>query len=389
MKKIFNRSFFILMLFVVFSITVLTCSAADVKKASVDTIGAVMAEDVFEMKVTGERINLVKNNTMALKAEVVGVNEQPAISWKSSDEAVATVDETGTVKGQAVGRALITATTEVAGQTIEGHYSVNVVTSENFVKNFLEENQILSYQYSYVDDYFYTNDKDCWQDTFGYARIFDLVAPYIVLEYDYTRVFFNYEDRDFMIQLWKGQYGYVFYGSEIGVYSKDPSDKEPGMLTFYSKAEEEYWPMMEMTLYHENISGEWEREFTRDYDKYWWCTGFKPGHLRQVEPADELRMVAKITFKDAKMAKQFALGLKECGLTRAKNVNSLENDNYYRVKDTVHVRWQNISEAENTMPIKIGAAALFGFNFLALLIGVLLMLGFGALAGGLLFLLFI
>ena len=187
-----------------------------------------------------------------------------------------------------------------------------------------------------------------------------------------------------MIQLWKGQYGYVFYGSEIGIYSKDPSDKEPGMLTFYGKAEEEYWPTMEMTLYHQNIQGEWEREFTRDYDKYWWCTGFKPGHLRDVEPADELRMVAKITFKDAKMAKQFALGLKDCGLTRAKNVNSLENDNYYRVKDTVHVRWQDISEAENTMPIKIGAAALFGFNFLAILIAGLFILGFGALAGALL-----
>ncbi len=384
MKKIFKQSLFILMMFIVLTMTVLTCSAKSVKKETVDTIGAVMAQEAFEMKVTGDHINLVKNKTMVLSAEVTGVSEQPVISWKSSDEAVATVDGNGTVTGKNVGRALITASAEVAGQTIEGYYSVNVVTSENFVKNFLEKNQILSYQYSYVDDYFYTNDKDCWQDTFGYARIFDLVAPYIALEYDYTRVFFNYEDRDFMIQLWKGQYGYVFYGSEIGIYSKDPSDKEPGMLTFYGKAEEEYWPTMEMTLYHQNIQGEWEREFTRDYDKYWWCTGFKPGHLRQVEPADELRMVAKITFKDAKMAKQFALGLKECGLTRAKNVNSLENDNYYRVKDTVHVRWQDISEAENTMPIKIGAAALFGFNFLAILIAGLFILGFGALAGALL-----
>lgn len=384
MKRILRKTLFVLMLFVILTMTVLTCSAKDVKKESVDTIGAVMAQEVYEMKVTGDQINLKENTAMTLKAEVTGVKKQPVITWTSSDESVAVVDENGNVKGKAVGRALITASAEVAGQTIEGHYSVYVVTHENFVKNFLEKNQILSYQYSYVDDYFYTNDKDCWQDTFGYARIFDLVAPYIVLEYDYTRVFFNYEDRDFMIQLWKGQYGYVFYGSEIGIYSKDPSDKEPGMLTFYGKAEEEYWPTMEMTLYHQNIQGEWEREFTRDYDKYWWCTGFKPGHLRQVEPADELRMVAKITFKDAKMAKQFALGLKECGLTRAKNVNSLENDNYYRVKDTVHVRWQNISEAENTMPIKIGAAALFGFNFLAILIAGLFMLGFGALAGALL-----
>lgn len=386
MKRIFNRSFFFLMLIAAVSLSAFSCSAAEVKATSLDTIGAVMAENAYEVTVTGESINLVKNKKMQLTAHIEALETQPDFSWSSSDENVASVDENGEVKANSVGRALITASAEVAGQLVEGYYNINVITGENFIKNFMEGNQIVSYQYSYVDDYYYTNDKECWQDTFGYARIYDLVAPYVALEYDYTRVFFNYEDRDFMIQLWKGQYGYVFYGAEIGIYSKDPSDKEPGMLTFYGKAEEEYWPTMEMTLYHENLNGEWEREFTREYDKYWWCTGFKPGHLRQVEPADELRMVAKITFKDAKMAKQFALGLKECGLTRAKNSTSLENDNYYRVKDTVYVRWQNISEAENTMPLKIGAAALFGFNFIAIIIAGLFMMGLGSLAIGLLFL---
>ena len=387
MKKLFKSGIFFLLIVTVFSLTAMSGSAAKVKKDTVDTVGAILAQEVFEMKVSGDRVNLVTGDTMHLNAEVENAKEQPEIIWSSSDEAVATVDSNGNVTGVNVGRVLITATAEVAGQSVEGVYNICVITKDDFVKNFLEKNQILSYQYSYVDDYYYTDDKNCWQDTFGYARIYDLAAPYIALEYDYTRVFFTYEDRDFMVQLWKGQYGYVFYGSEIGIYTKDVSDKEPGMLTFFGKAEEEYWPTMEMTLYHENLNGEWEREFTRDYDKYWWCTGFKPGHLRQVEPADELRMVARITFKDAKMAKQFALGLKDCGLTRAANVNSLENDNYYRVKDTVHVRWQDISEAENTMPLKIGAAALFGFNFLAVILAVMFMLGFGAFAGLLLLIL--
>ena len=384
MKKLSKSVLLFVFALVIFSFSVISASAVEVKKTNTDNVGAVMAKTAYEVVVTGEGINLVKGKKMQLTAEVENVKNQPAITWKSSDESVATVDENGLVKGKGVGRALITASAQVAGQTVEGYYSVNVVTSKNFVKNFMEGNQIVSYQYSYVDDYFYTNDKDCWQDTFGYARIYDLAAPYVVLEYDYTRVFFNYEDRDFMIQLWKGQYGYVFYGAEIGIYTKDVSDKEPGYLTFYGKAEEEYWPTMEMTLYHENINGEWEREFTREYDKYWWCTGFKIGHLRDVEPADELRMVSKITFKDAKMAREFALGLKACGLTRAKNAKSLENDTYYRVKDTVHVRWQNISEAENTMPIKVGAAALFFLNFLSILMAAFFMMGVGSL--GLLFL---
>ena len=39
------------------------------------------------------------------------------------------------------------------------------------------------------------------------------------------------------------------------------------------------------------------------------------------------------------------------------------------------------------MPLKIGAAALFGFNFIAVILAVMFMLGFGAFAGLLLLIL--
>lgn len=387
MKKLGRYSFILLITVILFSLAAFDCSAAKaVQESSIDTVGNTLARKAYEVVVTGEGINLRKNSSMQLTAEVTGVSKQPAITWSSSDTSVATVNENGKVKGKSVGRALITASVQIAGRTYEGYYNVNVVTGNNFLKSFLEGNQIASYQYSYTDDYYYTNDKKCWQDTFGYARIYDLASPYIALEYDYTRVFFEHDNKDFMVQLWKGQYGYVFYGAEIGIYSKKLSDKEPGMLTFFGKADEEYWPVMEMSLYHENLNGEWEREFTRDPDNYWWCTGFKLGHLRSVEPADELRMVASITFKDVEMAKKFGTGLKDCGLAKVKKLSDLENDTYYRKGATVHLRWQNISEAENTMPIKISAAALFGFNFLAIIFAGLLMMGMGSLGMGLLFL---
>ncbi len=380
MKKICKHSLLFLLTVILFSLMAFESSAAKVTSTTNDTIGKAMARAAYEVVVTGESINMRKNSTMQLEAEVTGVSSQPEITWKSSDESIATVDSKGKVRAKGVGRALITASAEVLGHTIEGYYNVNVVTGNNFIKSFLEGNQIASYQYSYVDDYYYTDDKDCWQDTFGYARIYDLAAPYIVLEYDYTRVFFEYENKDFMVQLWKGQYGYVFYGAEIGIYSKKLSNKEPGMLTFYGKADEEYWPEMEMTIYHQELNGEWTREFTRDKDNYWWCTGFKLGHLRDVEPADELRMVASIKFKDVNMAKKFGTGLKDCGLTRVKSLDELENDCYYRKGETVHIRWQDISEAENTMPIKLTGAALIGFNFLAILLAGFLMMGMGSLA---------
>ena len=187
---------------IMLSIAAFNTSAADVDTTSVDTIGNMMARKAYELVITGNSFNLAKRETMQLEAEVTGVSQQPAITWSSSDESVVTVDQNGKVKAKAVGRALITATANVAGQTVEGYYSINVTTGNMAVKSFLVDHQLLSYKYSYTDDYFYTNDKKCWQDTFGYARIYDLAAPYVVLEYDYTRVFFVYENIDFMIQLW-------------------------------------------------------------------------------------------------------------------------------------------------------------------------------------------
>ena len=173
MKKLCRFGLLLLITLIAVSFSAISSSAAEVKKTSVDTVGAVMAKNAYEVVVKSEGINLVKGKKMQLTAEVTNVKKQPAITWKSSDTSVATIDENGMVKGEGVGRALITATAKVAGQTVEGYYSINVITSKNFVKNFMEGNQIVSYQYSYVDDYYYTNDKEAWQYNFGFGKIYD------------------------------------------------------------------------------------------------------------------------------------------------------------------------------------------------------------------------
>ena len=111
--------------------------------------------------------------------------------------------------------------------------------------------------------------------------------------------------------------------------------------------------MMEMSLYHQNIQGEYVREFTREYDKYWWCTGFKNGHLRVQEPADELRLEGRITFKDEEMTQIVVDGLKECGFGQSESKDELGLDELYVEGTDVYFRWQNINEAESTMAIKV------------------------------------
>ncbi len=305
-----------------------------------------------------DNLTVARKKTIQMTATVTNVDEQPVIYWASSDESIATVDHNGVVKGVDVGVVTIAAATVVDGEVLSGEFTINVVRQNNFLRNLLEEKQVLSYQYSYVDDYYYTNDKDAWQYNFGFGKIYDFVSPYILLEYDYIRVFFTYENKDWMLQMWKGQYGLVFYGGEIGIYNREHSDEGINEWTFFNCPSEEDWLNMEMTLWHEQLDGTWNREFTREYDKYWWCTGFKNGHLRQEEPADELRLTGRITFKDEEMTRLVADGLVECGLVRADSKNAMGVDSIYVDGTDIHFSWQNVSEAESTMFIKVSTGIL-------------------------------
>lgn len=310
------------------------------------------------IKITSEQLTIKVRKTVQMTATIENVDPLPLVAWRSSDSSIASVDGNGLVRGVNPGRATITASIVVNGEVYSDSFILNVTTSSHFIKDYLAKQQVLGYQYSYIDDYYYTNDKDCWQYDYGFGPIYDLVAPYILLEYDYVRVFFTYEDKDWMVQLWKGQYGLLFYGSEMGVYNKPHSDNEDNIFTFYNCPPEEDWLGMEMTMYHQNLKGEYVRELSRDYDKYWWCTGFKGGQLRVQEPADELRMTGRITMKDEEMTRLFVDGLKECKFTQAKSKEALAIDQFYVDGCDVYLSWQDINDAENTMALKvIGGAA--------------------------------
>ncbi len=353
MKKTATKitALFFVLLFI-FSNFATAAYATDEGAGTDETVGHALV-------LTCDHLSVTKGKTIHMTAKVTNVTDQPKIYWASSDTNVATVDENGAVKGKGVGKAVISATATVDGEKLYGEFVINVVTSTNFLKDLLEDQQILSYQYSYVDDYYYTNDKEAWQYNFGFGKIYDIASPYLLLEYDYIRVFFTYAGKDWMLQMWKGQYGMVFYGGEIGIYNRPHVDDGMSEWTFFNCPAEEDWLNMEMTLWHEQLDGTWVREFTREYDKYWWCTGFKNGHLRQEEPADELRLEGRITFIDEEMTKLVADGLKECGFGVADSKDSLGIDEIYVDGCDINFTWQEISEAESTMFIKVNFGALY------------------------------
>lgn len=239
--------------------------------------------------------------------------------------------------------------------------SVTANAAFNPVHNIMSNTAILGFKYHEQGKYYYTDKDNAWQSRFGYSALYDLAAPYIGMEYDYVRVHFTYEGKDWMIQLWKGQYGEAFYGSEVGVYTKPANNRQDSVFTFYDCASAEDRLVIQSTL-SRFYSGVERKEFTTEKEATWWSTGFKAGHLINVEPAKELKQSATIDFKSEEMARAFADGLAVCGFTESTDGSE---DSFFCSGKTVSYVWRNISEAENTMPIKIAGAALAISSFIS------------------------
>lgn len=306
--------------------------------------------------ITAETNRLHKKKTLQLWADT-----NAHLTWTSSDPAVATVDENGLVTGISIGHATIQAADERTGE--QADFTVYVVRRNAPWRVILENTPILGYRYSFENDYYYTDDRNCWQKKYGFNYVFDLVAPLFLLEYDYTRAFFNYDGMDWMIQLWKGQYGLVFFGSEVGVYNRPESDDEETWLAHYDSPQEQDYLTIGTALYHKYYgTDEYVQEFETPYERHWWATGFVPGHLADLTPCSELRLETRITLKDEVMAEKFADALLECKFQSVPSMDDLEPDTFYRDGADVYVQWQYLSEAANSHVVQTSFYGLAGLS---------------------------
>lgn len=186
----------------------------------------------------------------------------------------------------------------------------------------LEDKGIAGYLLD-IDGKYFTTGADPWQRNFGYNEAFDTAAPFVSIFMDTMRCKFRYNNMDWMVQFWKGQYGLAFIGAEIGVYTK-PLDRQ---VDHYDAASNEDALFMSMTGYRND-----QPIFSREYTKYWWCTGFIPGQLENFSDRSELAVKCRITMKDSEMLSGFVTALKG---------NNLVEGRHYTVDGLdVFITWQ-------------------------------------------------
>lgn len=191
---------------------------------------------------------------------------------------------------------------EKANDLLGQIYDVDPTVAAQLGLSALDEGSVLSYKYDPEGEFFYVDDINSWQQMFGFNPLYDYAAGWTFMYYDTMRIYFDYQGRGYMLQLWKGQYGFAFIGSEIGFYEKD--DNKPtstsAALNHYECATDHLLPM-EMVCYRE-VNGVLNPLFKRKYENHWWSTGFVPGVLKNFADRTELLMEARITFDNEEMA---------------------------------------------------------------------------------------
>lgn len=182
---------------------------------------------------------------------------------------------------------------------------------------------LFGYKYSTKDKIFYTAE-DSWQRNFGFTEVYDKAAAFGLMTYNTMRVRFNYGGEEWMLQFWKGQYGYAFIGAEIGVYTRELGSDNG---SYYNCADDEHKMYMTMDVYRQNPNNnnKYDKLFTRSRCRTWWCTGFIPGTLgfAQYNVPDEggtskLKVDSRIEFHSEEMAQAFINSLSQ--------ITSLENN---------------------------------------------------------------
>ena len=159
---------------------------------------------------------------------------------------------------------------------------------------------------------------DALQRNFGYAFGYDAAALAMNAVIDCEPIFFDYDGKHWMIELWKGQYG-LETGCEIGVYTRPigstgvgyalldatvgvrPGDGVPSHNLFYDCASDADMLELSSTLRRNGTV-----LFTRGPEMHWWLTGFKWGVLSG--PA-QLSVDVAITLKDDAMRDAFLAGI--------------------------------------------------------------------------------
>ncbi len=131
-----------------------------------------------------------------------------------------------------------------------------------------------------------------WMRNFGFDLLYDIFC-YTTPFFNYiTRRFkFNYDEKEWLIQVWKGNY-LITNGAEVGIYNREKGAKG----TYYNCCDSEMNMSMSLSV--------GEKLIFEKSDCHWWLNGFKLG--KELCSPNDMTLDFSIVFPNTEMAQAFA-----------------------------------------------------------------------------------
>jgi len=153
----------------------------------------------------------------------------------------------------------------------------------------------LGFNVNLKEKWFYTA-HDPFMRLLGYMKLYDdILLQNRAVNADTVRLKFPYQDKDWMLQLWKGRY-FNTSGGEIGLYHKPPNR----LIEFYDTASSE-----RIGMSFEVYVTETEQPLVvRSVENHWWMTGFVMN--RSLYVPNQLTLKTEIVPADGAMLEALA-----------------------------------------------------------------------------------
>ena len=179
-----------------------------------------------------------------------------------------------------------------------------------------------------------------WTKTSGFNQIYNLSNPLIQLVYGTVAVKFQYGNKDWLVRLWKGRYGLVMLGGEIGVFNKPADQVEE---RYYSASADEEL-VMAMEVYQHNFSkNQTKHLFTRGPESAWWFNGFVPGSFHEYNKKPEIIIVGTIQFPGEEMLQAFEAAFAAAGFVQGSPTRD-NPETYVTSGNSLKFCWQYLDQ---------------------------------------------
>lgn len=178
------------------------------------------------------------------------------------------------------------------------------------------------FAYDPVQHIFYSR-RNGWQRKYGYCRAYDEAAAHFSMIFQCEPFYFYYDNKEWLLEFWKGQYG-ITTGAEVGLYYREKkslsgAEGKRRETALFRAANEKDMPYVSIRLLKKDTV------LFRRNGRHWWLTGFVPGEFSKPK---KLILEAKVSFKAVGMAQAAAKAIRQAGYESGQ-VTLLENHVYF------------------------------------------------------------